>query len=300
VRHKSRLRALEERLVWVVGSPRTGTTWLLHMLGELLGAVTIDEPQIGTHLVLFSPDLLGVRTHGFPEQNIVYNDWRRDQPDYFFSERYRDAWMPALRALLLERFVAQVDAQAPGSTAPVIIKEPNGSQAAQLLGQVLPRSRLLAVWRDGRDVVDSELDASREGSWLDVIGGGRELDPLQRKEFLADRAVRWATRTRIVQAAVAEHEPALTRQVRYEDLLADTAAGLEGVAAWIGAATVAPADGVAAKWAFGSIDPAKRGTGKFARAADPGLWRTNLTTEEQLMVNDLLREPLARLGYPAS
>ena len=50
--------------MWIVGSPRTGTTWLLRMLGSYAEAATLDEPQIGTHLGLFSPDLLGLPAEG--------------------------------------------------------------------------------------------------------------------------------------------------------------------------------------------------------------------------------------------
>lgn len=36
----------------MVGSPRTGMTWLLNLLAVHTGASTVDEPQVGTHLVL--------------------------------------------------------------------------------------------------------------------------------------------------------------------------------------------------------------------------------------------------------
>src|SRR5688572_16983136 len=42
--------ALERRVVWMLGSPRSGSTWLLHLLARLTGASAVDEPLIGAHL----------------------------------------------------------------------------------------------------------------------------------------------------------------------------------------------------------------------------------------------------------
>jgi len=64
-----------------------------------------------------------------------------------------------LRTLLLERFGAHLR-RAGGSDPLCVIKEPNGSQGAGFILFRLPCSRLLFLLRDGRDVVDSELDAS--------------------------------------------------------------------------------------------------------------------------------------------
>lgn len=147
---------------------------------------------------------------GFPEQNLLYSDWRATQGDYFFSDRNAHVWRPALRRLVLERFAAQ--AADHGGRGPVLVEEPNESQAAPLLGSLLPRSRLLVVWRDGRDVVDSQLDASRRGSWMDVVGGGRDMTAAERADYLVERAAGW--RTHAVQRAYAVHDPALRLAVR--------------------------------------------------------------------------------------
>src|SRR3954466_15243190 len=43
-------RDLESRLVWVFGSPRSGSTWLLRLLAEHESVVPVDEPLIGSYL----------------------------------------------------------------------------------------------------------------------------------------------------------------------------------------------------------------------------------------------------------
>ena len=46
----------------------------------------------------------------------------------------------------------------------VVVKEP-GSHAADTIMDLFPDSTLIFLLRDGRDVVDSWLDAYRDGSW---------------------------------------------------------------------------------------------------------------------------------------
>ena len=49
--------------------------------------------------------------------------------------------------------------------------------------------------------------------------------------------------------------------------------------------------------AFERIDAADRGRGQFARAATPGLWRRNLSPEEQGVVAGIIGAKLDELGY---
>lgn len=297
-REARELDAIERRLVWIVGSPRTGTTWLLRMLGAHLEAVTLDEPQIGTHLVLFSPDLLGLPATGFADDTMVYNEWRRGQDDYFFSDRYAPVWQPALRRMMLLRFSAQAVDAGLSPRAPIIIKEPNGSQAAALIGRLLPQSRLLVVWRDGRDVVDSQLDASRKGAWMDVVGGGRDLSGQERLDYLTERALRWRTRTQVVQQAYADHAPDRRMALTYESLLAAPVPALEALSSWLGVPARTPAAAVAEAFDFAAIKPEDKGQGRFARAARPGMWRESLGPKEQQLLHEIMGATLEQLGYP--
>jgi LPS sulfotransferase NodH len=45
----------EERLVWIFGSSRSGSTWLLKMLAELDGVTAVDDPHLGHHLGVWRP-----------------------------------------------------------------------------------------------------------------------------------------------------------------------------------------------------------------------------------------------------
>jgi hypothetical protein len=287
---------VERRLVWVFGSPRTGTTWLLHLLGSHPGVATMDEPGIGMHLALSAPETLGVPASGFRPDQMRINDSRSGDDDYFFAARYTEVWLPSVRALLVERMTAQLAGQN-GDTELLLIKEPNGSLGADLIMRALPASRLLWVLRDGRDVIDSQLDAARKGSWLSNFGGGMEATPGERLRFLEDRAYLWVARTRAVQRAYDAHEPTLRHVVRYERLLGETEADLRRILAWL---DVAPPDdlaGVVQRLSFDAVPESQRGPGRFARAASPGLWRENLTAEEQQAVTQIMAPTLESIGY---
>ena len=103
----------------------------------------------------------------------------------------------------------------------VVIKETNGSHAADLVMAMLPVSRLLHLVRDGRDVVDSLLDAYKPGAFM----ANNQKQSFGTEELRATRmlwaARLWACNVDMTMRAIAAHPPELCRTVRYEDLLAD-------------------------------------------------------------------------------
>ena len=45
----------ERRIIWILGSSRSGSTWLLSMLSKLDGVVPMDDPHLGHHLGVWRP-----------------------------------------------------------------------------------------------------------------------------------------------------------------------------------------------------------------------------------------------------
>ena len=158
------LAVAEDRLVWILGSSRSGSTWLLRMLGSLDAVVPIDDPHLGHHLGVWRPISLAWGAAEHPPDLTTLDRVKHDKDSYFFSDRYRDAWHPALRRLIVDRFDAQVAETACVPDPVAVVKEP-GSHVADLLLDLFPRSRFVFLLRDGRDVVDSWLAAYRPGSW---------------------------------------------------------------------------------------------------------------------------------------
>ena len=288
----------EDRLVWIFGSSRSGSTWLLRMLSELDGAVPIDDPHLGHHLGVWRPIPLAWATaDGDPELTIL-NEIKRKKPSYFFNDRYRDVWAPALRELIVSRFDAQARDARPDRTADplVVVKEP-GSHIADLLMSLFRRSRMIFLLRDGRDVVDSWLAAHRAGAWA-LDEGAYPVAPEGREALIRWQASVWAYRTEVVLRAYQAHDPARRVLVRYEDLLRDPPRELERICAAIEVET--PRERllqIAREHDFESVPSEEKGSGKEIRAAEPGGWQRHMTPAEQRAMYEVMGERLVEVGY---
>lgn len=181
----------------------------------------------------------------------------------------------------------------------ILIKEPNGSHAAPILRLDAPRSRLLCLLRDGRDVLDSLVDAVSPGGWL---AGGLDTEAVGsargRIAFLRESASLWVHRIGMVQRAMAAHPPELAMAARYERLRADTTGGMREMDAWLGhdRGSAAVEETVAAT-SFEGYPANAKGRGKAVRLATPGHWRESMSAEEQDAVQEVMGDTLSGLGY---
>ena len=310
---------LEARIVWIWGSPRSGSTWLLRQIchparierhrplgftaaddsAEPLEAVPFDELMIGSHV---APKLGPPAPFGSSYMPTTLPGFAGDHTTYAFSERYVDIWAAELRRLIMVRLAATVDrAEKEGvrlADSPlIVIKEVNGTHAATRVMSMFPRSRLLFLIRDGRDVVDSLTHAYRPGGWMERHGPGLARDE-DREEFVRTAAMDWACSVDIVRSAIEAHPADRSYQLRYEDLRADTAPSLTRLFEWLGI----PADrervaAIAAAHSFEAIPAERRGAARVTRAAEPGLWRANLTEDERRTVHEIMGARLEQLGY---
>jgi hypothetical protein len=291
----------ERKLVWVFGSPRSGSSWLLQLLGAHETVVTINEPLLGQYLGPFLCDLPGVSAPALDAENFTLRRIKRENNSHFFAEQFSDVWAPGLGALMRERFLAHVvrsPAKAPVSQTLVVIKEPNGSQSADVIMRALPSSRLLFLLRDGRDVVDSELAGNLPGSWITKeFPGAQGLPPDDRHAFVVQSAYKWLWRTEVVQEAFAKHRgPKML--VRYEDLRTAPTQQFGAILDWLGL-KMAPSRlaSLTEEHSFERLPADARGPQAFSRAASPGQWRENLSSDEQAAVEQILAPKLKELGY---
>lgn len=288
----------EDRLVWIFGSSRSGSTWLLRMLAELDDAVTIDDPHLGHHLGIWRPIPLAWATaDGDPELTLL-NDIKREKPSYFFNERYRDVWEPALRKLIVTRFDAQVRERAAGRTSEpiVFVKEP-GSHIADLLMSLFSGSKMIFLLRDGRDVVDSWLDAHRPGAWA-LDEGAYPVAREGREALIRWQASVWEYRTSVVLRAYQASDPERRVLVRYEDLLRDPARELGRICARFGIDVPATRlREIAVAHDYDAVPTAEKGASKEIRAAEPGGWQRHMTPAEQQAMYEVMGERLVEVGY---
>jgi Sulfotransferase family len=285
----------EERLAWIFGSSRSGSTWLLRMLSDLEGVVPVDDPHLGHHLGVWRPIPLAWAACEDPPELTTLLDLKAEEPGYFFAERYRDAWWEPLRELIRVRFEAQARESEPGaSAATFVVKEP-ASHVAPLLTELFPASKLIFLLRDGRDVVDSWLDAYSEGSWA-IPGGAFPVAPEGRIALIRWLSAVWAYRCGAVQTAFERHAPEDRILIRYEDLRTLPERCLERTCTMLGL-DAARAPEVVSRHRFEQLPSTARGSLQAVRRARPGGWRENLTAAEQEAMHEALGPALREFGY---
>jgi hypothetical protein len=288
------------RLAWIFGSSRSGSTWLLRMLAELDRVIPIDDPHIGHHLGVWRPIPLAWATAKDPPKLGTLADFKRKKRDYLFSDRFRDTWMPQLRDLISARFAAQAAEDivaVDGIDRPIVVVKEPGSHAADTIMDLFPQSSLIFLLRDGRDVVDSWLDAYRDGSWA-TDEGAYPLDDTGRSALIRWQASVWLHRTEVVQETYARTEPKRRVLIRYEEMRADPGAALRKICATLGIeASGGSLDEIAAANEFSRVPESHKGAGREIRRAEPGGWATHMSHEEILEMHEILAEKLDELGY---
>jgi len=285
---------LESRLVWIFGSPRSGSSWTLRLLTGQPEIAPVNESYLGAHLVPVGGEV---------EAGEYYEHGERaGEPSYFFARDYMPVLRPLLHELALRGFDNQLR-QMGHDPIPkwVVIKEPNGSHAADTIISLLPRSRMLFLLRDGRDVVDSLLDAmlGRESWWAERTKQlGRP--PQERLAFVAQNSHLWVRRTMVSQRAFDALPEEQRLLVRYEEMRSDTPTELRRIFDWLELdVKEGQLDAIVKRQAFESAPKDRRGPGKPMRAASPGLWRENMSEDEQRVMQEIMGAKLAELGYDA-
>jgi len=312
---------LESRLVWIWGSPRSGSSWLLQQLCHPLesgvsapagfrapagleppaggfDAVPVDESFIPNHLAPAFGNPVEIDGRYVP---ATLNNYGAYRPGYSFSQAYADVWRPAFRRFALVRLHSIVErARARGiplaDRPALVLKEGNGSHASDQVMSLVPRSRMLFLARDGRDVVDSLAHAYAPGGFFARREQRAWETPEQRREGIRWAARMWACNVDVTTTALNSQPPELRRTVRYEDLLSDTRRELGALLEWLGLERDAAwLDRMVEERSFAAAR--RRGPHERNRAATPGLWRENLSREEQELVAEIIGPRLAALGY---
>jgi hypothetical protein len=292
-------RSVESRVVWLFGSPRSGSTWVLRMAEQHPSIEVMNEPTIGYHLSPFLSNEPGYRAEDLDLGTFTLRRVMEDDPDRFFAAKYADVWLPGLRRLLNDRLLAHLEREVGGaapSEALLLVKEPNGSQAADVIMRAHPTARLLFLLRDGRDVVDSELATFAVGGWQErSFTHMRGVDEAERLDFVIRSAYQWLWRTEVVETAFAEHGGP-KHMLRYEDLLREPERRLGELFDWLGVPLErTEVAAVVDRFAFERIP--HRGPDQQDRFARPGAWRDNLRPDERAAVEDIVGAKLRELGY---
>ena len=271
-----------EKMVWIFGSGRSGSTWLRSMMEEMPGHHVWEEPYVGS--------LFGEFYARAPQEN-------RTSADFIMGEPIRKGWRKSIRNFILEG--ATYSNPQTSADDYLIIKEPNGSIGAPLLMEALPESRMILLVRDPRDVVASVLDAARKGGWLyESRNGGKRRAPAEKRPraFAGERARVYRRGVQNAKLAYDAHRGPKAL-VRYEDLVADTTGTMRRLYAAL-EIEVNPAElaKVVEKHSWENIPEEEKGEGKFYRKGRPGSWREDLTQEQARIVEEITA-PLLKEFY---
>ena len=266
-----------EQLIWMFGSPRTGSTWLSWMMAELEGQERLHEPYVGLLFGSFLYERLGANTKLL------------NSPAFIMGEPYRQVWLDSIRNFVMKGAEARYPNLKTGDH--LVIKEPNGSVGAPLLLEATPESRLIFLIRDPRDVVASRLDAFRKDSWS---AQERDLDSAEQlNAFTKELAEDYSNVVSQVHRAYEAH-PGEKTLVRYEDLREDTVGTLrrmyEGLKITVDENRL---EAAAAKHAWEQVPEGNKGPGKFYRKAKPGSWEEDLSPEQVRIIEYATGEILA-------
>jgi Sulfotransferase family len=287
------------RLAWIFGSSRSGSTWLLRMLSQLDPVVPVDDPHLGHHLGVWRPIPLAWATAKEPPKLGTLADFKRQKRDYLFSDHYSEQWMPALRELIQARYEAQAaeDIHERGIEDPIVVVKEPGSHAADTLIDLFPKSALIFLLRDGRDVVDSWLDAYSDGSWA-TEEGAYPLSDEGRTALIRWQSSVWLHRTEVVQETFARHEPDRRLMVRYEQLRDDPVPSLASICRVLGIdASEEELGRIASANSYAKVPIHEKGSGQEIRRAKPGGWAETMSSEEIEAMHEILSEKLTELGY---
>jgi hypothetical protein len=186
---------LHGRPIFIVGAPRSGTTWLHQMLSTHPDVATAGEAHVfceGVSALL--------RNHEDPRPKMMLSTWVT-----------RGELVAMIRRLLDDVFETMRVHARPEATR-ILDKSPNHIPYAADLAEVYPDAAFVHIIRDARDSVSSQRDLW--GAW--------------------DRASReWETAGRRWVASVEDNRRHLSHlryhEVVYEDLVRDPVARLAGV-----------------------------------------------------------------------
>jgi len=274
----------EKNLVWVFGSARSGSTWFAR---DLLSHNTlrINEPHISEHLAL--------QAGGYNLRFERRVDSMKHLPSYFFSDKFKKTWQFFLRKLILNRIYAETK----GVSKKVIIKEVGGLGASDIISMTLPNCKIIMLFRDGRDIIDSLFAAKQKDGFMAKFDS-QDITKKNRMQFIDAQSRIWVKLMEDMLKTYHNRPKGSTLSVKYEELRENTFEFLKKNYEFIG---IEIDDGelekLISKYDFENIPTESRGSGKFARSASPGKWKENFSDEEKNLLHEIMIPTLNKLGY---
>lgn len=268
------MTTLGQQFLFIVGAPRSGTTWLHRMLAA--------HPQVAaleTELTVFAYLNLWHNRYQQEKFHIDQGHWKQGAP-LLYPE---DEFYQGLRSMALDAY-GRVLAKHPSATH-ILDKYPNYALHIPLIHQLFPHCKVIHIIRDGREVAVSMMSAKKR------IGFGAGE--------IRGAARHWATNLRTARNEGQRLGNGHYMEIRYEDLMADPA-GLLGKVLDFSGLPLPQAE-------VERIAQAHAITNKQVSRGDPslnelrkkpgGIWQTRLNLEQRWTMDRMVGDLLHELGY---
>ena len=181
----------------------------------------------------------------------------------------------------------------------IIVKEPNGSLGADIISKCLPNSKIIFMFRDGRDVLLSQLTALSKGGYAAEMD--KHFEPLsgkRRVSFIKDQSLRWNELVEILLRTQKQHSKNLQLLLHYEDIIKNTFEELKKIYEFI---EVKISDDeikdVITKYDFKNISSNKKGLGTTRQFATSSQWQGGFNIIEKKLIDGIMKDSLKKLGY---
>lgn len=192
---------LRDRMVFLVGAPRSGTNWLERILTAHPAVIALPTE---THLV----------SHGLRPLSELFQHANPGAPEPGRTFMPRGAFLDSCRDLL-DRVILDSIARQDPTASLVVERTPSHVLHLDLIHDVFPDSKVVHIVRDGRAVARSLVSmpwgptsiAGAAELWRDSVEGAKQGEARFGERFL---------------------------ELRYEDLLTETRDGVEALTSWLG------------------------------------------------------------------
>jgi hypothetical protein len=283
------------KLVFIVGCPRSGTTYLQRLLAY--------HPKIKT----------GQESHLFYYIGPLYQTWQAQVeavktdprggvglPCYFDENEFIEVLKNFLDQLLAPMITKLADDEL------FIEKSPSHALYLNAIHELLPKARIIHLVRDARDVVSSLINAGR--TW------GKHWAP----KSAINAALLWRRHINAVKLNASNLPNSIFYEVRYEDLLEDQKKVLKKLGEFLeidwadetleqavnvnsvemarknpSGGTRIDKGGLAAKYSGNVVNEPQ----DFVRKGTAGSWRKDLTFLEKFFVWMIARSTMRSSGY---
>jgi hypothetical protein len=298
---------LERRMIWIFGSARSGTTWLLHdILGaapsaarpdDLTGMRPIDEAGIG--FLLGAVELDAERFYGVDRsvdtasadvpvfERMIAR--RSGQPEFVRNPRTEASLRRAIRELVFEHVLVHwglLDYDFVG------FKAPNEGHAADILMGAFPLARMIVIVRDGRDVMRSRFSPFASRTLAETT------DLALRRYAVTYYAHYWNFQREVIERAFAAHDPERRLQVSYERLRAEELETFASLYRFIGAPLSEPEiAAVIDRVRLENVGRDQRGANLPRQTGEVGGYRRSFLKTEVALMTSIMEAGLRQHGY---